>query len=88
MIMLKEEIEYHFRNMYKVDILQPDSPIPVSRLNCYDCILTNVLNMDDIGEVSVIGIPNYFGEEFIKKLHLFFNNKKDERRGLEKSFLT
>lgn len=76
MIMLKEEIEYHFRNMYKVDILLPDDPITFSRLNCYDCTLTNLLNIDELGEVSVIGIPNYFGEEFIKKLHLFFNSKK------------
>nr|WP_239590568.1 hypothetical protein [Enterococcus durans] len=80
MIMLKEEIEYHFRNMYKVDILLPDDPITFSRLNCYDCILTNLLNIDELGEVSVIGIPNYFGEEFIKKLHLFFNSKKNEGR--------
>lgn len=83
MIMLKEEIEYHFKNMYTVDILLPDDQITFSRLNFYDCILTNVLNVDEVGKVSVIGIPNYFGEEFIKKLHLFFNSKKNERNDLK-----
>lgn len=87
MIMLKEEIEYHFRNMYKVDILLPEDQIAFSRWNCYDCILTNLLNVDELGEVSVIGIPIYFGEEFIKKLHLFFNSKKNERNVLKYPFL-
>ena len=85
--MLKEEIEYHFRNTYEVDILLPIAQNSVNQLKHYDCVLTNGFNTNDLGDVKIIGVPNYFGEEFVKKLHHFLINKKEELHVFRKNIL-
>ncbi|EOS7725383.1 transcriptional antiterminator, partial [Enterococcus hirae] len=85
--MLKEEIEYHFRNTYEVDILLPIAQNSVNQLKHYDCVLTNGFNTGDLGDVKIIGVPNYFGEEFVKKLHHFLINKKEELHVFRKNIL-
>ncbi|MEY8444841.1 helix-turn-helix domain-containing protein [Enterococcus ratti] len=85
--MLKEEIEYHFRNIYEVDILPPLKQTSFNQLVFYDCVLTNGFNSDELGDVEIIGVPNYFGEEFIKKLHHFLINKKEELKLFRKNVL-
>jgi hypothetical protein len=83
--MLKEEIEYHFRNTYEVDILPPLEQNLSKQLTAYDCILTNGFDNSHIENVKIIGVPNYFGEEFVKKLHSFLINKKEELNGFRKN---
>lgn len=85
--MLKEEIEYHFRNTYEVDILPPLEQNLSKQLSSYDCILTNGFNNGNLGNVKIIGVPNYFGEEFVKKLHSFLINKKEELTVFRKNIL-
>ncbi|MBO0462111.1 helix-turn-helix domain-containing protein [Enterococcus sp. DIV1298c] len=76
--MLKEEIEMHFRSAYSVDILSPFDQFSQAKLEKYDCVLTDIFTIRGAIEQSrVIGIPHYFDNEFINKLHTFIIKRKE-----------
>lgn len=86
--MLKEEIEMHFRSTYSVDILSPFDLFSQVKLEKYDCVLTDVCTIrGSIEQPRVIGIPHYFDNEFIHKLHTFIINRKESVKLFRKELM-
>jgi biotin operon repressor len=76
MCMFKEEIEMHFRNKIKVDLVSPRDQLKEYSFEKYDCILTDIL-FETEGNVPIIGIADYLDEETITKLLGVIHQKRE-----------
>lgn len=80
MRMLKEEIQFYFRQNIKIEILNPSTRIQKEYLQKFDCLLTDVYSPDYFG-IPTIGMSSYLDGDVIDKLvdyyHLKINANMD-----------
>lgn len=74
MRMLKEEIQFYFRQNIKIEIISPFTRIQKVYLQKFDCLLTNVYFPDYFG-IPTIGISSYLDEDVIDKLVDYYHLK-------------
>ncbi|EOH89582.1 helix-turn-helix domain-containing protein [Enterococcus villorum] len=76
MRMLKEEIQFYFRQNIKIEIINPSTRIQKSYLQKFDCLLTDVYSPDYFG-IPTIGMSSYLDEDVIDKLVEYYHLKID-----------
>jgi hypothetical protein len=75
--MLKEDLEFYFRNSLLIDIMSPKKRLVAETLQNYDCVLTDLF-IDSPYQEKVIGITNYLTKETINHIVDYYYLKQSQ----------